>query len=82
MLGGAHPTAPCREYLNRSDAVWGMVTNGEQLRLLRDSERFTRPTYVEFDLRGIFEGNQYSEFALAYRLLHRSRFPTDGRVGF
>ena len=56
----------------------GMVTNGEQLRLLRDSERFTRPTYVEFDLRGIFEGNQYSEFALAYRLLHRSRFPTDG----
>ena len=76
--GRRSPHSSVQEYLNRSDAVWGMVTNGEQLRLLRDSERFTRPTYVEFDLRGIFEGNQYSEFALAYRLLHRSRFPTDG----
>ena len=76
--GRRSPHNSVQEYLNRSDAVWGMVTNGEQLRLLRDSERFTRPTYVEFDLRGIFEGNQYSEFALAYRLLHRSRFPTDG----
>ena len=76
--GRRSPHSSVQEYLNRSDAAWGMVTNGEQLRLLRDSERFTRPTYVEFDLRGIFEGNQYSEFALAYRLLHRSRFPADG----
>ena len=76
--GRRSPHSSVQEYLNRSDAVWGMVTNGEQLRLIRDSERFTRPTYVEFDLRGIFEGNQYSEFALAYRLLHRSRFPSDG----
>ena len=75
--GRRSPHSSVQEYLNRSDAVWGMVTNGEQLRLLRDSERFTRPTYVEFDLRGIFEGNQYSEFAIAYRLLHQSRFPTD-----
>jgi len=72
------PHNSVQEYLNRSDAVWGLVTNGEQLRLLRDSERFTRPTYVEFDLRGIFDGNQYAEFALAYRLLHRTRFPTSG----
>ena len=76
--GRRSPHSSVQEYLNRSDAVWGMVTNGERLRLLRDSERFTRPTYVEFDLRGIFEGNQYSEFSLAYRLLHRSRFPSDG----
>ena len=76
--GRRSPHSSVQEYLNRSDAVWGMVTNGERLRLLRDSERFTRPTYVEFDLGGIFEGNQYSEFALAYRLLHRSRFPSDG----
>ena len=77
-VGRRSPHNSVQEYLNRSDAVWGMVTNGEQLRLLRDSERFTRPTYVEFDLRGIFDGNQYAEFALAYRLLHRTRFPASG----
>ncbi len=76
--GRRSPHASVQEYLNHSDAVWGMVTNGEQLRLLRASERFTRPTYIEFDLRGMFEGNQYAGFALAYRLLHHSRFPTDG----
>ncbi len=77
-VGRRSPHNSVQEYLNRSDAAWGLVTNGEQLRLLRDSERFTRPTYVEFDLRGIFDGNQYAEFALAYRLLHRTRFPASG----
>lgn len=43
--------------------------------LLRDSSRMTRPTYVEFHLRAMLEGEQFSEFALFYRLLHRSRFP-------
>ncbi len=76
--GRRSPHNSVQEYLNRSDGVWGMVTNGERLRLLRDSERFTRPTYVEFDLRGIFEGNQYSDFALVYRLMHRTRFPDGG----
>ena len=76
--GRRSPHSSVQEYLNRSDGVWGMVTNGDRLRLLRDSERFTRPTYVEFDLRGIFEGNQYSDFALAYRLMHRTRFPAGG----
>ena len=75
--GRRSPHSSVQEFLNRSDAVWGLVTNGERLRLLRDSERFTRPTYIEFDLRGIFEGNLYPEFALAYRLLHATRFPRD-----
>ncbi len=33
------PHALVQEYLNRSDALWGLVTNGERLRLLRDSAR-------------------------------------------
>ena len=75
-IGRRAPHAQVQEYLNRSDALWGMVTNGQKLRLLRDSERFSKPTFVEFDLQGIFEGNQYSDFALCYRILHQSRFPT------
>lgn len=69
------PHALVQEYLNRADALWGIVTNGERLRLLRDSARLSRPTYLEFDLRAMVEGNLYSEFALFYHLLHRSRFP-------
>ena len=72
------PHAMVQEYLNNSDALWGIVSNGDKLRLLRDSARLSRPTYLEFDLAGIIEGNQYAEFALLYRLLHRSRLPEDG----
>ncbi|MBX0330198.1 hypothetical protein K2Z83_21240, partial [Oscillochloris sp. ZM17-4] len=69
------PHALVQEYLNSTEQLWGIVTNGERLRLLRDSSRFTRPTYVEFDLRAMLEGEKFSEFALLYRLLHRSRMP-------
>ena len=76
--GRRSPHALVQEYLNNGEALWGIVSNGLRLRLLRDSARFTRPTYLEFNLEGIIEGNQYAEFALLYRLLHRSRLPADG----
>ena len=66
-----------QEYLNRSDALWGIVTNGRELRLLRNSARSSRPSYVAVDLEAILDGNLYNEFALVYRLLHRSRLPPD-----
>ena len=64
-----------QEYLNQSDAVWGLVTNGRNLRLLRNSSRISRPRYLEFDLAGMMDSNVYSEFHLLYRLLHRTRLP-------
>ena len=67
-----------QEYLNRSDALWGLVSNGGQLRLLRNTARLSKPTYLEFDLQGMMEGNHYSEFALLYRLIHSSHFPQPG----
>jgi hypothetical protein len=69
------PHALVQEYLNRSDSLWGLVTNGQKLRLLRDTARLAKPNYVEFDLEALITGNLYSEFVLLYRLLHRSRFP-------
>jgi len=69
------PHALVQEYLNATDHLWGIVTNGARLRLLRESARFTRPTYVEFDLQAMLEGERFSDFALLYRLLHRSRLP-------
>jgi hypothetical protein len=69
------PHATIQEYLNRSDSVWGIVTNGTRLRLLRNSTQIAKPRYVEFDLAGMMESSAYSDFALFYRLIHRSRLP-------
>src|SRR4029079_10631858 len=45
------PQAMVQEYLNRTDAdLWGILSNGLRLRLLRDSTAFAGSAYVEFDL--------------------------------
>ena len=74
------PHALVQEYLNRSEALWGIVTNGRILRLLRDSTSLRRQAYLEFDLEGIFEQERFADFVLLYRLLHRTRLPMDGRA--
>ena len=77
---GLSPHALVQEYLNRTDDdLWGIVTNGAVLRLLRDSSYFTRPAYVEFDLRAILEGERLDAFFLLYRLAHRTRLPAPGQ---
>src|ERR1019366_5829684 len=70
------PQALVQEYLNNSDShLWGIVSNGFLLRLLRDTSRTSRPTYLEFDLQSILDGNRFNEFALFYRVCHRTRLP-------
>ncbi|MFJ4102255.1 Eco57I restriction-modification methylase domain-containing protein [Amycolatopsis japonica] len=73
--GTPPPQSSVQECLNRSDEhLWGVLTNGRQLRLLRDSSALATASYVEFDLEAIFDGELFSEFVLLYRLLHVSRF--------
>jgi len=69
------PHAMVQEYLNYSEHLYGLVTNGKQLRLLRDASRITRLSYVEFNLQKMMEEDLYSDFLLLYRLLHVSRMP-------
>lgn len=69
------PHSMVQEYLNYSEHLFGIVTNGKQLRLLRDASRLTRLSYVEFNLQKIMEEDLYSDFVLLYRLLHISRMP-------
>lgn len=69
------PHALVQDYLNRTDPLWGVVTNCSRLRLLRGSARFARPTHVEFDLEAMVEQSLYSEFVFFYRLAHRTRLP-------
>ncbi|BCX19014.1 MAG: hypothetical protein KatS3mg117_2696 [Geminicoccaceae bacterium] len=61
--------------LDRTDFLWGLVTNGRRLRLLRSSARTTRQAFLEVDLEAIARDELYPDFALLFRLLHRSRFP-------
>ncbi|MFS8923526.1 DUF559 domain-containing protein, partial [Synechococcus sp. B60.1] len=69
------PHSLLQEYLNRSEHLWGIVTNGLTLRLLRDSTFVRRQAYVEFDLQQILEEQRFNDFAILFRLLHRSRLP-------
>ncbi|OGG43370.1 MAG: hypothetical protein A3F84_24670 [Candidatus Handelsmanbacteria bacterium RIFCSPLOWO2_12_FULL_64_10] len=70
------PHSLLQEYLNRTEHLWGLVTNGLILRLLRDSTFVRRQAYVEFDLQGILEEQRFQDFAALYRLLHRTRLPS------
>ncbi|AUH42132.1 Eco57I restriction-modification methylase domain-containing protein [Streptomyces sp. CMB-StM0423] len=80
-VGTVPPHSLVQECLNRREAhLWGVLTNGRQLRLLRDSNALATASYVEFDLEAIFDGELFSEFVLLYRLLHVSRFET-GEAG-
>ncbi len=69
------PHAMLQEYLNYSEHLYGLVTNGRQLRLLRDASRITRLSYVEFNLEKMMEEDLYSDFVILYRMLHASRMP-------
>jgi len=64
-----------QEYLNKTEHLWGIVTNGLCWRLLRDCSLMTRLSYIEFDLEQILNGENFAEFSLFYRLFHRSRLP-------
>ncbi|MFC9861999.1 MULTISPECIES: Eco57I restriction-modification methylase domain-containing protein [unclassified Streptomyces] len=70
------PQSMVQEYLNRSGdrTLWGVLSNGRQLRLLRESASLTGAAFIEFDLRAIFEGKRSDDFVLLWRLLHRTRF--------
>ena len=69
------PHAHVQEYLNLTEHVFAIVTNGRLLRLLRDSTRLVRLSYVEFDLDRMFGEDLFADFAVLYRLLHVSRLP-------
>lgn len=73
------PAFALQDYLNDSDdALWGLVTNGAVIRLMRDNASLTRPAYIEADIAAIFTNEDAASFAVLWSLIHRSRF---GNVG-
>lgn len=73
-------------YLNAAPVLWGLLTNGRTLRLLRDYHHTRSLGYVEFDLTAVFEAASYPDFLALWRLCHASRFvptatPDAGQAG-
>ena len=71
---GQSPYSLLQELLNRSpQRLWGILSNGLVMRLLRDSVALTRQTYLEFDLEAMFTGEVYADFVLLWLVCHQSR---------
>lgn len=69
------PTGLMQEYLNANDqALWGLVSDGVRLRILRDNPSMTRPAYIEIDMGTCFTEEQLPEFRILWLLVHASRF--------
>lgn len=72
---GKSPHDDLQTYLNASEQLtWSVVTDGLNLRLLRNYYHTYTRGYIEFDLENIFTNRNYEDFRALYRLCHASRF--------
>jgi len=70
------PHALVQEYLNlKEERLYAIVSNGLQIRLLRDSSRLIKLSFIEFDLERMMDEEHYADFAILYRLMHYTRMP-------
>lgn len=73
------PSFALQDHLNDHDeTMWGLVTNGVVIRLMRDNASLTRPAYIEADLAQIFANEDAASFAILWLMIHRSRFGAAG----
>ena len=78
-LRSRSPFLLAQECLNASEQMlWGIVSNGLKLRILRENASLTRPAYIESDLEAIFAEGLYPDFTALWLLAHGTRF---GKVG-
>ena len=68
------PHGLMQEFLNADDSsLWGIVSNGSKLRILRDNPSLTRPSYIEADLDLVFKEDLYPDFTALWLVGHASR---------
>lgn len=68
------PHALTQEFLNRTPVyLYGLLTNGTQLRLLRDVSSLAKQTLLDFDLDLMFREGLFGDFRLLWLTLHASR---------
>ncbi len=69
------PHGLVQEYLNLTEHLYAIVSNGTYLRVLRDSSRLIKLPFIEFDLDSMMDDEHFADFAIMFRLLHASRMP-------
>jgi N-6 DNA Methylase len=70
----ASPHSLVQELLNRSpERLWGFVSNGLRMRVLRDNASLTHQAYLEFDLEAMMNGEVYADFVVLWLVCHQSR---------
>jgi hypothetical protein len=68
------PHSMVQTLLNRTEGhLWAFLSNGLQLRILRDNTSLVRQAYVEFDLEAMMDGGIFPDFKLLWLLCHQSR---------
>lgn len=71
-------TQLAQQFLNaHTSCTWALVTNGRQLRLLRDADTLTHPAYLDADLDLILRNNRFPDFRAVWFLFHASRAGKD-----
>lgn len=77
----ASPHALVQTLLNQHEgSLWGIVTNGQTLRLLRDNQSLSRQAFIDFDLAAILDGQRFSDFRLFWLVCHASRFASERKL--
>lgn len=72
------PHSLIQEFLNKSpDHLWALISNGLDLRILRDNASLTRQAFVEFDLEAMFSDQVYDDFVVLWMVCHQSRVEAD-----
>jgi hypothetical protein len=76
------PYGLLQEFLNADDScLWGVVSNGNRIRLARDNPSLTRPAFIEADFERMFEEQLFADFAAFWLMFHISRLiPQDSSL--
>ena len=68
-----------QDWLNASDgALWDCAPTASSSASCATNASLTRPAFIQADLRRIFEGEAFADFAALWLLIHASRFGMPG----
>ena len=69
------PSLALQDHLSDPDkGAWGLATNGNSIRLMRDNASMTRPAFIEANIEQMFLNEDISSFSTLWLTIHRSRF--------
>ena len=69
------PSLALQDHLsNPENGTWGLATNGNSIRLMRENASMTRPAFIEANIEQMFLNEDISSFSTLWLTIHRSRF--------